>query len=286
LQEKSGTIRWQSLVDATAIVGITNDLVYVYAHNSTLLALQISNGKVRWKYLTGSATTDFTSFDMFQGVVYVGSSNASLSALDATTGAVLWHRTLGNTGLTGSALADGVLYASDRREIFAVQLVNGAVLWHVTLTNDLRAGEVTSLIISNSVAYTTVGDSTSETIDALNTSDGHILWHHIFPGQRLTDSNLLAVTDDIVLYADLHRQLSSTNNTDEQNASITALQGSNGSVLWQDQIAGFADPSISADHGGVYVVEQADSSSGLIDIVSAFQISTGTPLWHMDIPLN
>lgn len=63
-----------------------------------------------------------------------------------------------------SALANGILYASDRREMFAVRPGNGAVLWRVTLTNDLRAGEVTSLIISNSVAYTTVGDSTSETV--------------------------------------------------------------------------------------------------------------------------
>src|SRR5258708_621744 len=94
LQEKSGAILWQSLVDATAVVGIAGDLVYIYAHDSTLMALQISDGKVRWKYSTGNATTDFTSFDVLQGVVYVGSSDASLSALDATTGAVLWHHTL------------------------------------------------------------------------------------------------------------------------------------------------------------------------------------------------
>jgi len=120
----------------------------------------------------------------------------------------------------------------------------------------------------------------------LNTRDGHSLWHHTFPGQRLTDSNFLAVTDNIVLYADLYRPLSSTNNTSEQRASITALRGKDGSVLWKDQIAGFADPSISADDGSVYAVEQADSSGGPIDIVYAFQISTGTRLWHTDIPLN
>jgi outer membrane protein assembly factor BamB len=115
-----------SIESSAAIVGGT---VFVGSQKGELVALNLENGNVYWKYSTGSPIGE-SSPAYSGGVVYIGDLGGTLHAVNATDGKGLW------TAKTGSEIksspvvyGDRVLIGSYDENLYCVSARNGSVIW-------------------------------------------------------------------------------------------------------------------------------------------------------------
>ena len=115
-----------SIESSAAIVGGT---VFVGTEKGELVALNLENGNVYWKYSTGSSIGE-SSPAYSGGVVYIGDLGGTLHAVNASDGKQVW------TAKTGSEIksspvvyGDRVLIGSYDEHLYCFSARNGSVLW-------------------------------------------------------------------------------------------------------------------------------------------------------------
>lgn len=115
-----------SIESSAAIVGGT---VFVGSQKGELVALNLENGSVYWKFATGNPIGE-SSPAYSNGVVYIGDLGGWLNALNATDGKKLWaFKTNGEIKSSPVVVGDRVLIGSYDETLYCLSARSGAVQW-------------------------------------------------------------------------------------------------------------------------------------------------------------
>jgi outer membrane protein assembly factor BamB len=283
LQAKNGAILWQKSVDSASVLGAANGLLYIYGQEknsqSFLMAFRMSNGTLDWQYQIASSSGDAACLVLTSGIIYICPLDTSLVALNGETGLPLWQHTVEQGPIYGATLANGLIYLNERGGISAHRLTDGAELWYASLIGNVATNSTLTPVVANDGIYTIASDHSKDTMYALNARSGSILWHRSLANSGAYGQRPLAVAGDIVFYANVYNTPYSPTSTPtvHQGASLTALRANDGSMLWQNWIGGFADPSLSIENQTIYAVSQL---SDMTTYLNAWQMQTGKLLWH------
>ena len=115
-----------SIESSAAIAGGT---VFVGSQKGELVALNLENGGVYWKYNTDSQIGE-SSPAYSAGVVYIGDLSGWINALNASDGKKLWaFKTGGEIKSSPVVVGDRVLIGSYDQHLYCLSTRNGSVLW-------------------------------------------------------------------------------------------------------------------------------------------------------------
>ena len=115
-----------SIESSAAIVGST---VFVGSQKGELVALNLENGSVYWKFSTGSPIGE-SSPAYAGGAVYIGDLGGWLNALNASDGKKLWaFKTNGEIKSSPVVVGDRVLIGSYDEHLYCLSARDGSLLW-------------------------------------------------------------------------------------------------------------------------------------------------------------
>lgn len=102
--------------------------IYIGDDNGTFYALDITNGRILWRYKTTARIIG--TADVKDGRVVFASANGTVYCLSVETGKPIWRQKLGKP-VTGSVTIDGttVYVGSSDSCFYALKLMNGAPVW-------------------------------------------------------------------------------------------------------------------------------------------------------------
>lgn len=151
-----------SIESSAAIVGGT---VFVGSQKGELLALNLDNGAVYWRFATGSPIGE-SSPAFSAGVVYIGDLGGWINAINASDGQKLWaYKTGGEIKSSPVVVGDRVLIGSYDQTLHCLSTRNGSLLWKVKTNGPVHA----TPSISGGLAYIAGCD---ELFRAIRVSDG------------------------------------------------------------------------------------------------------------------
>src|SRR5215203_3547842 len=126
----------EAIESSAAIVGST---VFVGSQKGELTALNLENGKVYWKFATGSPIGE-SSPAYGSGVIYIGDLGGWLNALNAADGKKLWaFKTNGEIKSSPVVIGDRVLIGSYDEHLYCLSARNGSVLWKFKTNGPVHA---------------------------------------------------------------------------------------------------------------------------------------------------
>lgn len=114
-------------IEATA--AIVGDTVYVGTMTGALHAINLSTGRMRWKFVTGGS--GISAAPLVHGhTVYVGDEGGAFYAINTANGALRWKFTTGDKIASGAIfVADSVLFGSYDNHLYRLRASDGAKLW-------------------------------------------------------------------------------------------------------------------------------------------------------------
>lgn len=210
--------------------------------------------------------------------VFALDGDGTLSAHDTETLAMLWQSSElesddGDDALLGGglAVASDVLYAAnDEGRIVALSAEDGRLYWQQELKLPLRAAP---RLIGRSVLV----QSADNQLIALDRRNGEPRWVH----QGLNDqasqlqATMPAAGGDMVLAT-------------YSSGEVTALSLKDGSVLWNDMLAGSAQTALQEERFGVLsaIVTPRVAFAGSAKSFTAYMTRNGRRIWERRIPLK
>ena len=219
---------------------IVNGVAYAGAANGAVYALRASDGNVLWRHKINPGASAAPLVN--GGIIYItaGISDVgpgSLYALRASDGVELWRYTSSDT-LSTLLLANGIAYVtsydvvSQNGSLIALRASDGAQLWHDTA----RGFSYNSPVVDNQVVYVSASaDNGTGTVYALRVSDGAVLWHYTtttFTSVPLVGHGIAYLVSD---------------------QGLSALQASNGQLLWRSPVEGNTGPAPQVINGVLYL---------------------------------
>jgi outer membrane protein assembly factor BamB len=287
----TGSLFWRATVgrmwNTAPTVG--NELVYVATSGlkvsgsdaGFLIALDASTGRERWRYETGGSSNSSPALD--GDTIYVTTEDLSLRAADALTGREKWRFDFaqsrpatpvvgevspggGFLSVASPAVANGVVYVANNRQLIAVDARNGHEKWRF----EADAGAIsTPAVVDKTVYFTTTGGTDSaEFAYAIDASNGDVRW-------RVEVENLggsaPAVADGMIFLRS-HFYLDGGIPTD--GGTFVALDTATGETVWTHETDGTNYDMFYAS-GVVY----GTSEDGRI---YALNPKTGEEIWRID----
>ncbi|PYV41257.1 MAG: serine/threonine protein kinase [Acidobacteria bacterium] len=156
-----------SIESSAAIVDAT---VYVGSQSGELVALNLTNGTVRWKYRTNEGIGE-SSPCVGQGVVYVGDLSGVLHAVNASDGKKVWiFKTNGEIKSSPVLVDDRVLVGSYDEHLYCLSARDGSLLWKFRINGPVHC----TAGVADGIAYISGCD---ETFRAVRISDGKEIFH-------------------------------------------------------------------------------------------------------------
>lgn len=144
---------------------IANGVVYSASQKGELVALNVQDGTVRWKYSTGEGVGE-SSPCVGNGIVYVGDLSGTLHAVNATDGKAIWtFKTLGEIKSSPVLVGDRVLVGSYDEHLYCFSARNGEVLWKFRINGPVHC----TAGVMEGIAYISGCD---ETFRAIRVADG------------------------------------------------------------------------------------------------------------------
>jgi eukaryotic-like serine/threonine-protein kinase len=301
-QANDGTFLWQTKTALPLSPPIVADnTIYVPSENSRdghIDAFRASDGNLQWSYQTQLLASQPLMVE--HEIVYVGTQAGTMYALRASDGKVLWHFTIGHftngnfwrleTVLSTSA---GVtVIRTDSQILYFLRSLDGSQLWH-----DAVVASTPPPDIENGIAYINY-----HSLQAYRLSDGKLLWHYA------TDEIQSTSIQNGVIYLNIGNQtvlaLNGQNGSrlwqfqtrkqittlDEQNGmvlvtmldgTVTALKGLAGSLLWQFKPSTHSYISWLSDTNNEVLYVGLDASTITF---YALQANNGHALWHQSAP--
>ena len=108
---------------------ISNGTVYVGCQSKDLLAIDLTTGKLRWKYRATDEIGE-SSPAVAGGVVYVGDLGGVLHAVNTASGKPLWtFKTDAEIKSSPVVIGDRVLIGSYDSYLYALSRASGKLLW-------------------------------------------------------------------------------------------------------------------------------------------------------------
>ncbi len=263
--------------------------VYLVA-GDTLYAIAASDGTRRWQTRTdGSVTPDPTAAD---GVVYTTAiPNSLVTARRASDGVALWSKLVIRAEGKRIALAGDTLYMTTDmfggeilfpgyvHGIYALRASDGTIRWHHDTTDPV----ISPPLVVDGVVYASVGTS----LLALRATDGAQLWQrplaiggHPYLALWLAFSAGTLYTYGREQNPDQPYAPATSGGTD---ATVFAVQASDGSVRWSRQLdGGEPDQEVSTPliaDGIVYVRSRGKGVPETGFGLHALRASDGVSLW-------
>src|ERR1044071_2678733 len=116
----------ESIESSAAIVGTT---VFVGSQKGELVALNLDNGSVYWKYSTGNPIGE-SSPAYSEGAVFIGDLGGMLHAVNARDGKRFWSVRLGSEIKSSPVVyGDRILIGSYDEHLYCVSTRDGSVIW-------------------------------------------------------------------------------------------------------------------------------------------------------------
>lgn len=325
LDPNSGQVRWQfafkyedegqgrrgSCVGAFTRAG---DLLYFEGsdtHGTTIYALNVTDGALRWKALIGGSACE--KLVVADGQVFAAQSiigQDSVQAFNALTGQRLWRQEYPGSGASyidgfevigvrqGILYLSNLLLAQQKSVLYALQTGTGAKIWEQELPH---VASVTWALIMGNVLYlageTELMDTpqTPSTLLALDLSTNKQLWSTSFPG---------AAFCVFIIGQSIYISTINKNQYGEMVAgSVYVFQEDNGQLLWQQhlkeeimsmQVADGAMYLELADPGGAITSHSYIDKNGKVHTVvngppwhlAALNASNGQLTWRRTLPVT
>lgn len=230
---------------------VTGGTVYVLNDDSTLYALQATDGSKLWEYPAGSSMPG--NFAVEDGIAYGYASPGHIYALDASHGQVLWS--FPGLGIASSPTA-GVMCVVDYngKEIHGLSAGAGTKIWHTTISGNVAQDPV----VADGIVYVCSGNGE---VRALRASDGSIAWRTStgtggIQSLTVTGGTVYASSDDGYLYA---------------------LRASDGRRIWLSYTGGSATPVVIGNRAYIAAAGFLYSLS-VHDGKKLWEASTGNPI--------
>ena len=257
-----GTLKWKFATGSSILPGpaLANGVLYFGSDDHYIYAVDAASGNLKWKFQTGGNVD--SSPVVANGVVFIGSTDNNLYALDATTGSLKWqYNTLSAMVEASPVVSNGVVFAGDRNGYLnAIDIATGNLKWK--FSTDSISLEQSRPAIFNGVIYIASWYNTSDftkagSVYAVNEADGSMKWQALnntgfSTGPTVADGNVFISCDDGNFYA---------------------LNGTNGSILWKDQI--YPNGAMAAINTGTVFI-----AGGGSNYMYAFKETDGTLKWR------
>lgn len=157
----------ESIESSAAMIGGT---VFAGSQKGELVALNVENGAVYWKYQTGSAIGE-SSPAYSAGMVFVGDLAGVLHAINAPDGKRRWtFKTGSEIKSSPVVVGDRVLIGSYDQHLYCLSTRNGAVLWKVKTNGPVHS----TPSVADGLAYIAGCD---ELFRAIRIADGHEMFN-------------------------------------------------------------------------------------------------------------
>lgn len=126
----------ESIESSAAIV---DGVVYVGTQTPELIALNLSDGKLKWRYKCKDGLGE-SSPAVANGVVVVGDLSGTLHAVNAADGKPLWTFAAGGEIKSSPVISDGkVIFGSYDGTLYAVSLKDGKQAWQYKTNGQVHA---------------------------------------------------------------------------------------------------------------------------------------------------
>ncbi len=254
IDRATGTERWQFSAQSPVVGGPTvlDGIVVLVDADGRLYGIDAATGEQRWL----NEGTFYGAPVAKDGIIAVGGFDGQLAAIDLATGQERWRYMVEEGGeAKNPAIGDGIVYSGSIANGFsAVDLQTGELVWRAD-TNGIETG---TAVVANGVAY--IGSSPGVPEGFLNAYDaatGELLWS--------SDARIFspAVKDGAGFAG-------------SADGPVTAIDLTNGEILWQVTVGGVARPAIVAGDI-VYINSDGDET------VYAFDTATGDQLWSYPV---
>jgi eukaryotic-like serine/threonine-protein kinase len=293
LDAETGTKKWEFLATGRieSAPAYVNGVLYVGTSTNQvgtldggkLYALDAKTGIKKWEFQTdGFSLSIRTSPMVLDGVIYFGTVNYQskgdnyLYAVDATTGKSIWKFLLSDktkeTSIYSSpTVVDGLVYfTSYNKFIYAIDAKTGTKKWeYETLINTYFP---CSPVVLDGTVY--VGNYTFLALDA---KTGSKKWEY-----KGIYGNGTSIVDFFSVDPTISKGLVFTANStaggsNQYQGKLLALNTSDGTKKWENDIVNAIPSKISADNENLYFVSFASSKP---DQLNALDLLTGAKKWE------
>lgn len=146
--------------------------------DGNLYAVDILNGKLRWKSATAAGIV--ASPSIHAGRVFIGSLDGSFYAFDLETGSVAWKRSAGAKIFAAQAVDEEHVYVGTAgRRMLCLNAATGAIVWEYATNGVINAAPT----VSGEIVYVVCID---RTLFALDARRGELLWQYKAEGRIKT----------------------------------------------------------------------------------------------------
>jgi len=144
---------------------ISDGVVYAASQKGEIVALNLQDGTLRWKYSTGEGVGE-SSPCVGNGIVYVGDLSGTFHAVNQADGKAVWtFKTLGEIKSSPVLVGDRVLVGSYDEHLYCFSARSGAVLWKFRINGPVHC----TAGVMDGIAYISGCD---ETFRAIRIADG------------------------------------------------------------------------------------------------------------------
>ncbi len=190
LRDSDGAQVWDYTTSVNgAWSAITQDgTIYVNATDGSVKALHGSDGSQIWDYKDGGAVLNRPQ--VIEGVVYLRTDGGAIDAVRASDGKRLWRYSSSSHFTYLVTAIDGIAYISSIKDLNssvlahtldAIRVSDGALLWQHAL-NGTMTPFPSLLRVFGAITYVDEGD---DSLAALSTDNGWVLWRLNFPTSSL-----------------------------------------------------------------------------------------------------
>lgn len=143
-------------------------LVFFGSDDGTLYAVDINDGKLRWKASMEGAL--MSSPSVSGGKVYIGSTGEWYRAFNAADGKIAWEKSLGANIAASQAVDDRHVYIGTTGRVFyCLNKDDGSVVWKYTANSLFNAAP----FVAGEIVYIGCAD---KTLYAFRANTGELLW--------------------------------------------------------------------------------------------------------------
>lgn len=252
----------------TLLLSVTATIVCAMALSTALVTNSLGHSHAISHSVTSQANTSPRSYGVVVGNTYYGSTNQDVYARNATTGALIWKHPTSQFAFPLAVSQGHVYYALGSDHAYALNATTGGLVWKSQATFSTVP---VALFVNNGVLYVeTVPDISL--FSALNASNGTLLWTYI--DQSGSDAVSFVLVQGIFYFA-------SSQSSGRSDASLCAVQASNGSQIWcydYSDLGGVSTPVVTGSI--VTVGHQPDITYSSHEQIDAFAISDGSLVWQ------
>ncbi|MFW5771275.1 MAG: PQQ-binding-like beta-propeller repeat protein [Spirochaetota bacterium] len=177
---KKGEELWQNDLDAGVYSSptVSGEKLYIGTDDHSVYCLDVSNGKIQWKFSTDSRIVT-SSPEVKKGTVYVGAYSGSLYAIDADRGEQKWIFKADTSIMASPVIYNEKVYVTSMAGVlFALDENNGEVKWKYNSGKSISF----STVVANNLVYMASGNKVS----AVNAVSGSLQWSHVLPSDIKT----------------------------------------------------------------------------------------------------